>query len=102
MAIQTNWYKELLADLKKLEFTGIVLTKWNVGKRILEEFEKLGKPEYGNKRIENLAKDLEIKNSEFFMFLRVAITGKKISPPLNESMEALGKDNVLQRLKKVF
>ena len=57
--------------------------------------------EIGDK-MQNLAKDLEIKNSEFFMFLRVAITGKKISPPLNESMEALGKDNVLQRLKKVF
>ena len=66
MAIQTNWYKELLADLKKLEFTGIVLTKWNVGKRILEEFEKLGKPEYGNKRIENLAKDLGGSASDLY------------------------------------
>ena len=56
--IKNDWYKELLQDLKKLEFTGIVLTKWNIGKRILTDFEKFGKPEYGSKRIENIAKDL--------------------------------------------
>ena len=42
----------------------------------------------------DLAKRLGMKNSEFFMVLRVAMTGKKISPPLNESMELLGKKNV--------
>lgn len=44
------------------------------------------------------AKELEMKNSEFFMILRVVITGKKISPPLNESMMILGKDECLRRL----
>lgn len=53
-----DWYKELIIDLRKLEFTGIVLTKWNIGKRIDLDIEKFGKPEYGSKRIENLAKDL--------------------------------------------
>jgi len=48
----------------------------------------------------DLAKKLGLKNSEFFMALRVAITGKKISPPLNESMELLGKETCLQRLNK--
>jgi len=37
-------------------------------------------------------------NSEFFMLLRVAMTGKKISPPLNESMEILGKEEAVQRI----
>lgn len=46
----------------------------------------------------NLAKNLGIKNSEFFMILRVAITGKKISPPLNESIQILGKEKVLELL----
>ncbi|MBI5123113.1 glutamate--tRNA ligase [Candidatus Roizmanbacteria bacterium] len=46
----------------------------------------------------NLAKKLEIKNSQFFMDMRVAITGKKISPPLNESMEILEKEECLRRL----
>jgi len=46
----------------------------------------------------NLAKKLEIKNSQFFMDMRLVITGKKISPPLNESMELLGKKECLDRL----
>ena len=49
----------------------------------------------------NLAKEINVKNSEFFMLLRVAITGKKISPPLNDSMEILGKDECLNRIKKL-
>jgi glutamyl-tRNA synthetase len=49
----------------------------------------------------NLAKKLEIKNSQFFMDMRVAMTGKKISPPLNESMEILGQDKCLNRIKKI-
>jgi len=56
--IINNWYLELINDLRKLEFTGIVLTKWNIGKRIDLDIEKFGKPEYGSKKIENLAKDL--------------------------------------------
>lgn len=44
------------------------------------------------------AKELGMKNSEFFMILRVVITGKKISPPLNESMMILGKDECLKRI----
>jgi len=51
--------------------------------------------------MQNLAKELNIKNNQFFMDLRVAITGKKISPPLNESMAVLGKDDCLKRVKKL-
>jgi len=47
------------------------------------------------------AKELGMKNSEFFQVLRVAITGKKISPPLNESMEILGKEECLKRLSTI-
>ncbi len=50
----------------------------------------------------NLAKKLEIKNSQFFMDIRVVMTGKKISPPLNESMELLGKEECLTRLRKII
>jgi hypothetical protein len=37
---------------------------------------------------DRVGKARKFKNSEFFMLLRVLITGKKISPPLNESMNA--------------
>jgi glutamyl-tRNA synthetase len=47
------------------------------------------------------AKQLGMKNSEFFMVLRVAIAGKKISPPLNESMVILGKEECLARLSGI-
>ena len=49
----------------------------------------------------NLGKKLEIKNSQFFADMRMAITGKKISPPLNESMEILGKEECLHRIKQL-
>lgn len=52
--------------------------------------------------MQNLAEELKIKNSEFFMILRVAVTGKKISPPLNESMEILGRGETLNRLRKLL
>ncbi|GAB4025946.1 MAG: glutamate--tRNA ligase [Candidatus Microgenomates bacterium] len=39
------------------------------------------------------------KNGPFFAAMRLAITGKKISPPLTESMLILGREAVLERLK---
>lgn len=53
-------------------------------------------------KMQELAKKMGVKNSEFFMLLRVAITGKRISPPLNDSMQILGKDGCLERIKKLF
>jgi len=35
-----------------------------------------------------------------FGVLRVAITGQKVSPPLFESMEIIGKEVVLQRVQQ--
>ncbi|HEY3473452.1 MAG TPA: glutamate--tRNA ligase [Anaerolineales bacterium] len=37
--------------------------------------------------------------SQVFGILRVAVTGQKVSPPLFESMEIIGKEKVLERLK---
>lgn len=42
-----------------------------------------------------------MKTSDFFAILRVAITGRKISPPLNESIEILGKEKVINRLSSI-
>lgn len=39
------------------------------------------------------------KRAPFFMNLRLAITGQKVSPPLIESMEILGREICLKRLK---
>jgi len=48
-----------------------------------------------------LAKERNVSNSTFFMTLRVAISGKKVTPPLNESMELLGKKECISRLRLI-
>jgi len=40
--------------------------------------------------------------NQVFGIVRVAVTGQKVSPPLFESMEILGKEKVLQRLQKAM
>ncbi len=39
---------------------------------------------------------------QVFGILRVAVTGQKVSPPLFESMEIIGREKVLERLKKAI
>lgn len=48
--------------------------------------------------MQSVAQKLAIKNSEYFMVIRIAITGKMITPPLNQSMEILGKEDCIKRL----
>ncbi len=52
-----------------------------------------------NLKLVALAQKLKVKTGDFFMTLRVAITGKKRTPPLNESMVILGKNECLERVK---
>ena len=40
--------------------------------------------------------------NQVFGIMRVAITGQKVSPPLFESIEVIGKDKTLERLKKAM
>lgn len=46
-----------------------------------------------------LVTDLGLEVGQVFGVLRVAITGKKVSPPLFESIEIIGKQKTLRRLK---
>lgn len=47
----------------------------------------------------DLAKQLEVKNGQLFGSIRVAVTGQLISPPTFETMEILGKDESLRRIR---
>ncbi len=47
-----------------------------------------------------MAKGKGWKLGDFFMDLRLAVTGQKITPPLTESMAILGKEEVLTRIKQ--
>ena len=46
-----------------------------------------------------LADELKLKTGVFFGLLRVAITGRTAAPPLFQTMEVLGKERCLKRLK---
>lgn len=47
-----------------------------------------------------LADQLHLKPGQLFGMIRVAVTGKTISPPLIETMAIIGKEKVLERLLK--
>lgn len=71
-------------------------------KEFTKELESLPINKFTLKNIEKIGRSL-VKDSwnarKFFMTIRVAITGKIISPPLIESIEILGKNETLERLK---
>ncbi len=48
--------------------------------------------------LRTLASELGLKTGTFFMILRVAVTGRRISPPLFETMEVLGRQRTLKRM----
>ena len=42
------------------------------------------------------------KTGDFFMDLRIAITGSKFTPPINDSIIVLGKEETITRLRRVI
>jgi glutamyl-tRNA synthetase len=49
-----------------------------------------------------LAEELNLKPGQLFGILRAAVTGQKISPPLFESMEIVGREKVLDRIQQAI
>ena len=45
------------------------------------------------------AADLGVKAGDLFALVRVAVTGRRVTPPLFESMEIVGRDRSLERLR---
>jgi len=70
----TDWYDKLLVDLWELAQTKVIEFKHQIGKRVIEDWDKFGKPEYGNKFVENLAKDLQIGVRELYYCIQFART----------------------------
>jgi len=50
-------------------------------------------------RMKDLAQELGLKNGQLFGAQRVAVTGQRISTPTFETMELIGKETTLERLK---
>ena len=52
--------------------------------------------------LRGLAEERTLKAGDLFMLLRVAVTGRPVSPPLFESMEVLGRERCLRRLDEAL
>jgi len=59
-------------------------------------------PEIAEPPLRLLVEQLGMSAGQVFGILRVAVTGQTVSPPLFESMEIVGKEKVLARLKKAI
>jgi glutamyl-tRNA synthetase len=68
---------------------------------LLETFDQF-KTETAEPPMRALVEELGVTPGQFFGILRVAVTGQKVSPPLFESMEIIGKQKTLERIRKAI
>ena len=83
----------------KIEEQGVVL---KTVVRKLESMEKPWKAVSFEETFRNLAKELNIPVREMFQLIRVAVSGQLVTPPLFETVELIGDEHVLQRIKAVI
>jgi len=90
--------EESSLDLLRGEENGRVLRE--TGKRLLEvaSFNAVEIEE----TLRSMAEELGLKPRKAFQPVRVAVTGSKVSPPLFESMELLGRERSLQRIARAL
>jgi glutamyl-tRNA synthetase len=86
---------ELIGDeLTPLESAKIAHQSYAILAALPEITKDLAEP-----RMRDLVESLNLKAGQIFGIIRVAVTGQKVSPPLFESMEVIGKDKVLKRIQ---
>lgn len=87
----------------KTQLVGKNMTPEASGEALLAARERLARfEEFDADIIEGvlrrLAEDLQLKTGQLFMILRVAVSGRTVSPPLFETMAVLGRERTLRRL----
>jgi len=55
--------------------------------------------ESANQPLRDLAAEMELKAGHVFGFLRSALTAQQVSPPVFETMEIIGREKVLERIR---
>lgn len=55
-----------------------------------------------NRDLMEVVKENNFKTGDFFMSLRISLTGMKFTPPINESIAILGKEETIDRLRKLI
>ncbi|HEX2979439.1 MAG TPA: glutamate--tRNA ligase [Anaerolineaceae bacterium] len=59
-------------------------------------------PETGEPPMRDLVEEMGLSAGQVFGILRVAVTGQRVSPPLFESMEIIGREKVLERIQNAI
>ena len=63
-------------------------------------------PDFGVETLEGilrpLAEELELKPGQLFGTLRIAVTGKTVAPPLFQTIEVLGRERCVSRIKQAI
>ena len=100
-------FQELAGVFFKAKKTNSALLDKDSKKHLREAVSNLEKVKDWNKgEIDKVLLATVDKNSfktgQFFMNLRVAITGSRATPPINESIVVLGREETLARLKSVL
>lgn len=72
-----------------------------VAKDVVENLDSWNLEKLNNELMEQIKKE-DFKVGDFFMTLRIAMTGSKSTPPINESIIILGKDEIVKRIEKIF
>lgn len=67
--------------------------------KVLVSIKKWDRKSIDNTLLQEI-KDKKFQTAKFFMNLRVAITGSRVTPPINESIVILGKEKTIGRLEK--
>ena len=90
--------EELIA--KKMDAAGSA----EIARKILTILETLPEITHASAEepLRGLVEELGLKPNQVFGILRVAITGQKVSPPLFESMEVIGREKVLERVRNAI
>ena len=78
-----------------------ILKSLNEGLNIINKIEKFKADEL-ELQFRTLSKDLNIKPGILFTPIRISVTGKKIAPPLFETLETLGRERCLSRINKAI
>jgi glutamyl-tRNA synthetase len=95
------------ANIAGFFFEEPVVDKNLFGKNYKEHIQNASKAisennDFANIDLTKVVDDNKFKTGDFFMDLRIAISGKRITPPFNESIKILGKKETLRRLGKVL
>lgn len=84
MLLKKSSVEEVLAQIDQTKTVLLKIDDWNTANI--------------EKSVRELQENQEWKKNQFFMMLRVVVTGKKATPPLFETIEVIGKKITIDRL----